>query len=163
MFIRPTDSSWDRSYSIILIPAVRNSGYSKGRDSMTFLRTTILATAAAALCCCITILNASQPLSQAGTVQKAPDNSNQNKNQNPTADNQSNAQSDRMTTAKIRKAITADKTLSTYAHNVKIITLNGAVTLKGPVTSDEEKQKIAAMAANIVSANKVTDELTVKP
>lgn len=42
-----------------------------------------------------------------------------------------------MTTAKIRKAITADKTLSTYAHNVKIITLNGTVTLKGPVTSDE--------------------------
>jgi hyperosmotically inducible protein len=68
-----------------------------------------------------------------------------------------------MTTAKIRKAITADKTLSTYAHNVKIITLNGAVTLKGPVKSDEEKQKVASMAANIVSANKVTDELTVKP
>lgn len=129
---------------------------------MTFLRTTILATAAVVLCC-TSSLNASQPLSQTGTAQTAPDNSNQNKNQNPTADNQSNAQSDRMTTAKIRKAITADKTLSTYAHNVKIITLNGAVTLKGPVTSDEEKQKIAAMAANIVSANKVTDELTVKP
>jgi hypothetical protein len=98
---------------------------------MTFLRTTILATAAAALCCCITNLNASQPLSQAGTAQKAPDNSNQNKNQNPTADNQSNAQSDRMTTAKIRKAITADKTLSTYAHNVKIITLNGGRNPQG--------------------------------
>jgi hyperosmotically inducible periplasmic protein len=130
---------------------------------MTFLRTTILATAAVAVCCCTSHLSASQPSSQTGTAQTAPDNSNQNKNQNPTADNQSNAQSDRMTTAKIRKAITADKTLSTYAHNVKIITLNGAVTLKGPVTSDEEKQKVAAMAANIVSANKVTDELTVKP
>jgi hyperosmotically inducible periplasmic protein len=129
---------------------------------MTFLRTATLVTAAA-LCCCNTNVNAAQPLSQAGTAQTAPDNSNQNKSQNPTADNQSNAQSDRMTTAKIRKAITADKTLSTYAHNVKIITLNGAVTLKGPVTSDEEKQKIAAMAANIVSASKVTDELTVKP
>jgi hyperosmotically inducible protein len=98
---------------------------------MTFLRTTILATAAAALCCCITNLYASQPSSQAGTAQKAPDNSNQNKNQNPTADNQSNAQSDRMTTAKIRKAITADKTLSTYAHNVKIITLNGGRNPRG--------------------------------
>jgi hyperosmotically inducible periplasmic protein len=130
---------------------------------MPFLRTTILAIAAVALCCCTSSINASHPSSQTGTAQPAPDNSNQNKNQNPTADNQSNAQSDRMTTAKIRKAITADKTLSTYAHNVKIITLNGAVTLKGPVTSDEEKQKVAAMAANIVSANKVTDELTVKP
>jgi hyperosmotically inducible periplasmic protein len=130
---------------------------------MTLFRTTILATAAVAVCCCTSQLNASQPSSQTGTAQTAPDNSNQNKNQNPTAGNQSNAQSDRMTTAKIRKAITGDKTLSTYAHNVKIITLNGAVTLKGPVTSDEEKQKVAAMAANIVSANKVTDELTVKP
>jgi hyperosmotically inducible protein len=130
---------------------------------MTFLRTTILATAAAALCCFTNKLNAYEAPSQAETAQTAPDNSNQNKNQTPTADNQSNAQSDRMTTAKIRKAITADKTLSTYAHNVKIITLNGAVTLKGPVKSDEEKQKVASMAANIVSANKVTDELTVKP
>jgi hyperosmotically inducible protein len=130
---------------------------------VTFLRTTILVAGAVALCCCTTNLNASQPLSRTGTAQTALDNSKQNKNQNPTADNQSNAQSDRMTTAKIRKAITADKTLSTYAHNVKIITLNGAVTLKGPVISDEEKQKVAAMAANIVSANKVTDELTVKP
>jgi osmotically-inducible protein OsmY len=130
---------------------------------MTFLRTTILATAAAALCCFTNNLNAYEPPSQAEAAQTAPDNSNQNKNQAPTADNQSNAQSDRMTTAKIRKAITADKTLSTYAHNVKIITLNGAVTLKGPVKSDEEKQKVASMAANIVSANKVTDELTVKP
>jgi hyperosmotically inducible periplasmic protein len=129
---------------------------------MTLLRTTILTSAAIALCC-TSNLNAFQPASQAGTAQTAPDNSNQNKNQNPTADNQSNIQSDRITTAKIRKAITADKTLSTYAHNVKIITLNGAVTLKGPVKSDEEKQKVASMAANVVSADKVTDELTVKP
>jgi hyperosmotically inducible periplasmic protein len=129
---------------------------------MTFLRNAMLTSAAVALCCS-TNLNASRPSSQAGTAQTAPDNSNQNKNQAPTADNQSNAQSDRMTTARIRKAITGDKTLSTYAHNVKIITLNGAVTLKGPVKSDEEKNKIAAMTANIVSADKVTDELTVKP
>jgi hyperosmotically inducible protein len=129
---------------------------------MTLLRTTILTSAAIALCC-TSNLNAFQPAPRAETAQTAPDNSNQNKNQNPTADNQSNAQSDRLTTAKIRKAITADKTLSTYAHNVKIITLNGAVTLRGPVKSDEEKQKVASMAANVVSADKVTDELTVKP
>jgi hyperosmotically inducible protein len=130
---------------------------------MTLLRTTIFASTAVALCYCTSNLNAFQPAPQAGTAQTAPDNSNQNKNQNPTADNQSNAQSDRLTTAKIRKAITADKTLSTYAHNIKIITLNGAVTLKGPVKSEEEKQKVASMAANVVSADKVTDELTVKP
>jgi hyperosmotically inducible protein len=130
---------------------------------MKLLRTAILASAAVALCYCTGNLNALQPAPRAGMAQTASDNSNQNKNQNPTADNQSNAQSDRLTTAKIRKAITADKTLSTYAHNIKIITLNGVVTLKGPVKSDEEKQKIASMAANVVSADKVTDELTVKP
>jgi osmotically-inducible protein OsmY len=67
-----------------------------------------------------------------------------------------------MTTAKIRKAIIADKSLSTYAHNIKIITANGAVTLKGPVKSDEEKQRVASVAATVVSADKISDELTVK-
>ena len=97
-------------------------------------------------------------------VQTAPDNSAQNKDQNQglTADNQSNAKSDRATTANIRKAILADKDLSTYAHNIKVITVNGAVTLKGPVKSEEEKQKIASEAASMVSADKITNNLTVK-
>ncbi|HZL27311.1 MAG TPA: BON domain-containing protein [Acidobacteriaceae bacterium] len=93
-----------------------------------------------------------------------PDNSAQNKNQNPggTADNQPNATSDRQTTANVRKAIIADKDLSTYAHNVKIITKGGTVTLKGPVKSDDEKQKVVSDAASVVSADKVVDQLTVK-
>jgi len=93
-----------------------------------------------------------------------PDNSAQNKNQNPggTADNQPNATTDRQTTANVRKAIIADKDLSTYAHNVKIITKDGTVTLKGPVKSDDEKQKVVSDAASVVSADKVVDQLTVK-
>ncbi len=73
-----------------------------------------------------------------------------------------NAKSDRLTTQKIRKAIMADKSLSTYAHNVKIITTDGAVTLKGPVQSEDEKQKVASEAASVVSPDKITNELTVK-
>ncbi|WP_158787400.1 BON domain-containing protein [Granulicella sp. L46] len=96
------------------------------------------------------------------TNQTAPDNSGQNKNQQSTADAQSNANSDLQTTAQIRKAIIADKSLSTYAHNVKIITVNGAVTLKGPVSSEDEKQKVASDATSVVSADKLTNELTVK-
>jgi hyperosmotically inducible periplasmic protein len=96
------------------------------------------------------------------TNQTAPDNSGQNKNQQSTADTQSNANSDLQTTAQIRKAIIADKSLSTYAHNVKIITVNGAVTLKGPVSSEDEKQKVASDATSVVSADKLTNELTVK-
>ena len=93
---------------------------------------------------------------------QAPDNSRQNKTESPTADKQSNVKSDRVTTAEIRKAIIADKGLSTYAHNVKIIVQNGSVTLKGPVRSDEEKQKVLADAGSVVAAGQIADQLTVK-
>ena len=68
---------------------------------------------------------------------------------------------DRSTTAAVRRAIVADKDLSTYAHNIKIITTNGTVTLKGPVKSEEEKQKVLKDAQSAVSQT-VVDELTVK-
>jgi osmotically-inducible protein OsmY len=106
-------------------------------------------------------------LAQTGSAQtpdssKPPDNSKQNKNHAQTADDQTNEKSDRLTTQKIRKAIMADKNLSTYAHNVKIITTNGAVTLKGPVQSEDEKQKVESEAAGVVGPDKVTNDLTVK-
>jgi hyperosmotically inducible protein len=129
---------------------------------MTFLRFTTVASAAIALSCLPGAPSAVQAFAQTGTTQTAPDNSKQNKNQAQTADDQTNAKSDRLITQKIRKAIMADKNLSTYAHNVKIVTVNGAVTLKGPVQSEEEKQKVASEAANAVSADKITNELTVK-
>jgi osmotically-inducible protein OsmY len=93
----------------------------------------------------------------------SPDNSAKNQGHTNTADQQSENSSDRMTTKKIRQAVMADKSLSTYAHNVKIVTQNGVVTLKGPVNSDEEKQSVASKAEEIVgSADKVNDRLTVK-
>jgi hyperosmotically inducible periplasmic protein len=88
----------------------------------------------------------------------------QDRNANqPSADQQSNNKSDRDTTQQIRKAIMQDKSLSTYAHNVKIITQNGQVTLKGPVRSDDEKRAVEAKAAEIAGAEKVVSELAVKP
>lgn len=95
------------------------------------------------------------------SCQKA-DNSGQNKAHAKTADNQPNAADDRLTTQKVRKAIIADKGLSTHAHNVKIITQNGTVTLKGPVKSDDEKQKVAADAAGVVAQDKLVNQITVK-
>ena len=56
-----------------------------------------------------------------------------------------------------------DKSLSTYAHNVKIIVVGGAVTLKGPVHSDGEKQIVETMATNLAGKDKVTNQITVKP
>jgi len=81
----------------------------------------------------------------------------------PTADLQKNNPSDRDITQQIRRAIMKDKSLSSYAHNVKIITQNGQVTLKGPVRSDEEKRALEAKATEIVGENKVTSELDIKP
>ena len=97
-------------------------------------------------------------------TQAAPDNSANNKvqNQSATADQQKEKTSDRQVTAKIRRAVMADKSLSTYGHNVKIIVVGGAVTLKGPVRSEAEKQSIANAAINIVGQDKVTNQITVK-
>jgi hyperosmotically inducible protein len=101
-------------------------------------------------------------LGTAAVLAQAPDNTQQNRAQSPTADSQPNTQSDRMTTANVRKAIVADKNLSTYAHNVKIITSNGQVTLKGPVKSEEEKQQVFKDATSVISSDKITNELAVK-
>ncbi len=92
----------------------------------------------------------------------APDNSAQNEAQAKTADNQKENTQDREITQKIRQSIMKDKSLSTYAHNVKIITQDGRVTLKGPVQSEDEKQTIASKAADIAGADNVKNKLTVK-
>jgi osmotically-inducible protein OsmY len=81
----------------------------------------------------------------------------------PTADQQQNNRSDRDITQQVRKAIEGEKDFSSYAHNVKVITQNGQVTLKGPVRSEQEKQAVEAKAAAVAGGGKVTSELTVKP
>jgi hyperosmotically inducible periplasmic protein len=86
----------------------------------------------------------------------------QNANE-PTADQQKNNRPDSDITQQIRQAIMKDKSLSTYAHNVKIITQNGQVTLKGPVRSDDEKRAVEAKATEIAGQNNVTSELDVQP
>ena len=80
----------------------------------------------------------------------------------PTADQAKENPQDRETMRKIRKALIDDKSLSTYARNVKIIAQHGKVTLKGPVRSQEEKQTIVTKATEIAGAGNVSDELTVK-
>lgn len=86
------------------------------------------------------------------------------RNQNePTADQQKENRSDRDLTERIRKVLMQDKSLSTSGHNIKVITQNGMVTLKGPVKSEDEKQKIEAKAAEIAGADKVTSELQIAP
>jgi hyperosmotically inducible periplasmic protein len=99
--------------------------------------------------------------------QSAPDNTKQNQADrdpsSPTADQQKMNNADRDITKKIRMAVHNDKSLSTYAHNVKIITQDGRVTLKGPVRSDDEKSNIENKATAVAGAGNVTDLLEVAP
>jgi hyperosmotically inducible periplasmic protein len=93
-----------------------------------------------------------------------PDNSKMNdQNRNPTADQQKENRTDREITRDIRRSLAQDTSLSTYAHNVKIITQNGMVTLRGPVRSEDEKNAIEAKATEIAGKDKVTSQLEVKP
>ena len=56
-----------------------------------------------------------------------------------------------------------DKTLSTYAHNVKVITQDGRVTLKGPVCTEEEKKIVEAKATEVAGTGHVVNEMSVAP
>ncbi len=105
---------------------------------------------------------------QSTDPQTKPDNSKINQRDRnadeATADQQKMNPADRDLTARIRKDIMADKTLSTYAHNVKVISQDGMVTLKGPVRSDEEMRTILAKAAEAAGGKeKVNNEMSVKP
>lgn len=110
-----------------------------------------------ALGCCVAL-----PLTLFGAPQE-PDNTRANKSDRPTADQQKETKADRQLAAKIRKSVVADKSLSTYAHNVKIIVENGVVTLKGPVHSEEESRAIQAKAQQFTEASSIHNEITVVP
>jgi len=97
------------------------------------------------------------------TSQTAPDNTKANKTDQLSADKQKNGKHDLAITRDIRRALVADKSLSTYAHNVKVITADGAVTLKGPVRSEEERKTVEAKAVEVAGQGRVANELTIAP
>jgi hyperosmotically inducible periplasmic protein len=80
-----------------------------------------------------------------------------------TADQQKENANDRDLTQKIRRALMQDKSLSSYAHNVKVIARGGQVTLKGPVRSGQEKQTVEAKAIEVAGAGHVTNEISIAP
>lgn len=99
--------------------------------------------------------------------QSAPDNSKQNAtdpvNRTASADMQKNDKNDIALTKQIRASVMADKSLSTYAHNVKIVAVNGNVTLSGVVRTQQEKDAIAAKAQAALQNGSLVNNLTVKP
>jgi len=112
------------------------------------------------------LMAAPQPKQDNGQ-QSAPDNSKTNKRDrdksSPTADRQKMNPTDRDLAKRIRSAIVDDKSLSTYAHNIKIVAQDGKVTLKGPVRSEEEKSAIETKATEVAGAGNVVNQLEVAP
>jgi osmotically-inducible protein OsmY len=96
-----------------------------------------------------------------------PDNTKQNaadrNNASLTPVDQGNSPTDRETSAKIRQlVVSGNNNFSTSAKNVKIITVNGKVTLRGPVNTDAEKSSIDALAKQVAGDGNVDDQLEVK-
>jgi len=123
---------------------------------------------------CLSLLGATLFLSAslvAGAPQQdqqpAPDNSKTNQGDASkgatTAQQQKMDPADRNITKQIRSSIMNDKSLSTYAHNVKIITQDGKVTLRGPVRSEDEKTSIETKAVAVAGQGNVTNQLEVAP
>ena len=94
-----------------------------------------------------------------------PDNSGRNvrdrNDQTKTTGDQSESEADRTISQNIRQALTADDSLSTNGKNAKIITIDGTVTLRGPVKSDKEKSAIGAKAQQIAGVKNVDNQLEI--
>jgi len=117
------------------------------------------------------ILAAQSAMSQSSTASSTgtvpADNTKSNKldpsNTAATADAQKDSAGDRTITQRIRKSLVTDKSLSTYAHNVKIVSVNGTVTLNGVVRSEDEKSAIEAKAVSVAGSGHVVNDLKVAP
>lgn len=97
--------------------------------------------------------------------QVEPDNTGRNvrdrDNQTKTPGDQSENEADRKITQDIRSALTNDDSLSTDGKNVKVITSDGTVTLRGPVKNDKEKTQIEAKAKQVTGVKRVENQLEV--
>jgi hyperosmotically inducible protein len=79
-----------------------------------------------------------------------------------TSGDQSNNSADLKITQAIRQALVKDGELSSTAKNIKVITVNGQVTLRGPVNNAQEKAKIDQIARSAGGGAKIVDQLDVK-
>ena len=109
--------------------------------------------------------DASRPAASRDSEPVAADNTKANRRDAdtaaPTPMDQGNNTSDLKITQEIRKAVVADGSLSFTAKNVKIITTGGKVTLRGPVNTAEERERIAAAARKVAGAANVDNQLEV--
>ena len=164
--LRRLPDSWPASWEIVWTSSIVRylHGNFRARWGHSQMKS-ISKLAVGALLASVLLPGAAVGFAQDKTQQAPPaDNTQANQRQSgPTADQQNNSQSDRELTQHVRQAIIGDKSMSTYAHNVKVISQNGQVTLKGPVRTEEEKQAIEAKATEVAGQGKVVNELTIAP
>jgi osmotically-inducible protein OsmY len=95
-----------------------------------------------------------------------PDNTAKNERdrsgETQTSGDQSNSPADLKITQAIRQALMKDSELSMTAKNIKVITANGQVTLRGPVKTAQEKAKIDQLAKSAAGGAHIDDQLDVK-
>ena len=103
----------------------------------------------------LAVMNTGEQTALAATVKGGADKSA------PTASDQSENEADRKISQQIRQAVTKDDSLSVSAQNVKIITQDGKVTLRGSVKNDSEKQKVAEKAKQVAGVKNVENLITV--
>lgn len=101
------------------------------------------------------------------TVVPAPDNSAVNARDDNTAAktpiDQNENEADVKTTADIRKRVLEQPDFSVNARNVKIITADGTVTLRGPVATEAERDTIKKIAEEVAGDSKVDSQLEIAP
>jgi hyperosmotically inducible protein len=102
----------------------------------------------------------------AGNEKTKPDNTAINERdrsgETKTSGDQSNGSADLKTTQAIRQALMKDGELSMTAKNIKVITANGHVTLRGPVKTAQEKAKIDQLAKSAAGGAQIDNQLDVK-
>jgi osmotically-inducible protein OsmY len=111
---------------------------------------------------CVSVFTLSAIAQDTAAADNTRKNERDRSGETTTSGDQSNSQEDVKITAAIRRAVVRDNSLSTTAKNVKIITANGMVTLRGPVKNDAEKTKIAELAQSAAGNAKINNQLEVK-
>src|SRR4026207_433941 len=111
---------------------------------------------------CVSVFTLSAIAQDTAAADNTKKNERDRSGETTTSGDQSNSQQDVKITAAIRRAVVGDHSLSATAKNVKIITANGLVTLRGPVKNDAEKARIAELAQSAAGNAKINNQLEVK-
>jgi len=112
--------------------------------------------------CCLSLFTLSALAQDTPAADNTSKNQRDRSGETRTSGDQSNSPEDVQITATIRRAIVGDHSLSATAKNVKIITADGVVTLRGPVQNEAEKTKIAELAQSAAGNTKIDNQLEVK-